>query len=856
VSIFADNRNHAPAMSDARKALPTHVLAVRKVVRTLPGLIFTGLVAAILLATIALGRGRPWLSPAMLAGVGPALAALLVYTGLRTRTAVAGSARLMAAFALVLGALQGTAFGDIFLIGGDRWLLGVIVAAAAIGSLIALSALPVAGGLFILSFACAGLVAAGGPGYLPAAVMVFAVLVPVAIVAMRAEQAELRRSARAEQGGSRASALVAMFEESGKYWFWETDAHGNLIFASPTLAVTMCRTPGELIGRPLNALFLAAGDADAIAPPFERTIDFRMAAGIAFSDLTVRANVPGAARWWTLTGRPLLDPDGRLHGYRGIGADISDQRRSETDEDRLARFDPLTGLPNRAFMLHMLERTLRNAWANPVPCALMLLDLDRLDRIAETHGGPVGAAVARLVAERLDAVVGQKGRAARLGDRAFGIVLPAAPAQADLARLASDIIWKLSQPYRIGGSDIVIGASVGIAVTPADGDSADLLLRNAGLALQAALDAGKGGHRFYVAQMEVEPDRGDMRASGLRHILAENGLHLVYQPVVCANAETIVAFEALARWIHPEHGAIMPADFMPVTETIAEAVLRLACIEAASWPPHVRVAVTVSPAQLADPAFPAIVTAALADSGLAPARLELEVIESMLLDDGGDTDAIFARLKTVGVRLALGGFGTGYSAMGYLRDAPFDKIKIDRSLLQDAAVPGNRSAAIITAIVSLADAMGMDSAAEGVETSDERALIRALGFSQIQGDIFGFAVPAIEAGAKIGAAPRPAAAEGVQRLRAPRIAMLRPATLHHDGDAIAVRIRNISASGAQIEIDADVADGSAVTLDLGGEMAIPAIARWSQDGRMGMAFTQMIELDRVAAIWPPQRAVA
>ena len=333
----------------------------------------------------------------------------------------------------------------------------------------------------------------------------------------------------------------------------------------------------------------------------------------------------------------------------------------------------------------------------------------------------------------------------------------------------------------------------------------------------------------------------------MRRALADRGLDIAYQPVVSADAETITGFEALPRRLHPVRGAVAAADLSFAGGETGQWMLHIACLEAAGWPNAARIAVNLSPAQVADPALPTIVADALATAGLDADRLELGIAETLFLDQGRARDSLLAGLRGLGVRLALGGFGTGYSALGYLKDTPFDTIRIDRGLIGEAAASDHHGAAAIEAIISLADALGMESAAAGAETIGELALIRALGFSHIQGKVYGDPMTAAEARDRLEAAP----AGVIARLRAPRVALQRPGLLHHAGEALAVRIRNISAGGAQIEAAEVLATGTAVALDLGDPVPmIEAMVRWSEGGRMGIAFTQLFDLGQIVALAP------
>lgn len=322
------------------------------------------------------------------------------------------------------------------------------------------------------------------------------------------------------------------------------------------------------------------------------------------------------------------------------------------------------------------------------------------------------------------------------------MIVPGHQTRARLGNLAQDIIASLSQPYPIKGQSVVIGASVGVALAPEHGASSDELIRNVDLALYAAKDAGRGVFRFYAKDLHAAAEERAELEQDLREAIAKGEFELYYQPVVCAGDETIVGFEALMRWNHPTRGWITPAKFVPIAEDaglidrIGQWALRTACADLARWPRSIRCSVNVSALQFADPDLPTIVANALAHSGVAPERLELEITENVFLNDNACTEAMFKALKRVGVRLALDDFGTGYSSLGYLKKAPFDKIKIDRSFVQGATEEGSRNGAIIASITSLAGALDMDTTAEGVETLEELELVRRLGCSQVQGYIF------------------------------------------------------------------------------------------------------------------------
>jgi len=328
---------------------------------------------------------------------------------------------------------------------------------------------------------------------------------------------------------------------------------------------------------------------------------------------------------------------------------------------------------------------------------------------------------------------------------------------------------------------------------------------------------------------------------------------LHYQPVVNLGKEQVTGFEALLRWNHPRLGRLSPAVFVPVAEDcgligqIGEWALRTACHDLARWPAHIRVAVNVSPLQFSSPALPSVVTHALASAGVDPSRLELEITESVFLNDSANTDAMFVALKRIGVRLALDDFGTGYSSLGYLKKAPFDKIKIDQSFVRGATMAGSRNGAIIASIVSLANALGMETTAEGVETMDELDLVRELGCSHVQGYIYAKAMAREEADVVLAGDCR-IEAHGPRSARSARRTMLRKVSLAVHGASYSVTIRNISETGAMFEGLLDVPMGLEMIMALSDEVSVAATVRWSCYGRTGVVFAEPIVFDEQGLI--------
>jgi diguanylate cyclase (GGDEF)-like protein len=480
-----------------------------------------------------------------------------------------------------------------------------------------------------------------------------------------------------------------------------------------------------------------------------------------------------------------------------------------------------------------------------------MIDLDRFKNVNDTLGHPVGDALLRQVADRLKSVMGNHGQVGRLGGDEFQAVLPGAAEFGLLESLARTLIEQVSRPYVIEGHRVAIGASVGIAIGDPGRASADALVRNADLALYAAKADGRGKHRLYEPSMHSEAAERQLLENDLSQAIERGELAVYYQPIVRAAEEEISGFESLVRWTHPVRGAISPSKFIPLAEEagligkIGEWVLRTALEEAVHWPEHVRVAVNLSPLQFNDPSVVDMVRRHLEDTGVRPDRLELEITEGVFLAEGASTDETFTKLKKLGVRLALDDFGTGYSSLGYLKKAPFDKIKIDQSFVRGASSSTNRNSAIIRAIVTLAETLGMDSCAEGVETHDDLQLIRELGVSMIQGYIFGKPCAA-QAAREIANTPTTLMAAGFACVREPRHRLMRRAVASINGETVELKLRNISSMGALAECQASVAPGTEIAIDIVGVGPVRGVVRWSQSGQFGLQFEGQFDLARLA----------
>ena len=597
--------------------------------------------------------------------------------------------------------------------------------------------------------------------------------------------------------------LVDAFEAEEAGWFWETDLNGNITYISGHIQQQLCREA-------LNYGIATLPEIIEIDPEgaSSRSLHFQLSTRSGFRNVAVRAIDPSVPVFWSISGQPRFDSQGVFEGFVGYGNDLAERRRSQADITRLAYTDSLTGLANRERMRSTLHHLLVARQSGFHPTALLLLDLDRFKAVNDTLGHQAGDELLIQVAQRIQRLVGSNGSVGRLGGDEFEVILASDNARRDAEYIANEIIHSLSQPYSVASVPVTIGCSIGIAIAPEHGQTVDTLVRNADLALYAAKDAGRGTSRVYADAMLAKATQRKHLEDDLRQALVKDELYIAYQPVVSMSTTRISGYEALLRWEHPVRGVISPAEFIPIAEetglidSIGEWVLRTAVADCAKWPAGIRVAVNVSPMQFANPKLPSLVANALTAAALDADRLELEITESVFLNENGNTDRMFKSLKSLGVRLALDDFGTGYSSLGYLKNAPFDKIKIDQSFVRGAIVAGNRNAAIIRAIVTLADTLGMETTAEGVEQQDEIAFIRELGCSHIQGYVYGQPARMEELLTCLTDYGAPAEAIGHKVSRLARETVLRKAKLLFNGCRSEIIVRNISKTGAMIESEA------------------------------------------------------
>jgi diguanylate cyclase (GGDEF)-like protein len=454
-------------------------------------------------------------------------------------------------------------------------------------------------------------------------------------------------------------------------------------------------------------------------------------------------NESGNGRAISVINSPM--PNG---GWVATLEDITEQRIAQAKISHMALHDALTNLPNRLFFREQMETRLSQLGRDQ-KCAVLCLDLDRFKTVNDTLGHPDGDKLLRQAAERMRKCLRDGDTLARLGGDEFAILQAHVSQAEDTSALAARLIEDIGAPFDLDGQQVIIGVSIGIAVAPGDAIQPDQLLKNADMALYRAKAEGKGTYRFFEPEMDRLMQTRRSLELDLRKAVVNGEFEIYYQPLINLQTEAISGFEALLRWNHPTRGLVAPLDFIPLAEEttliipIGEWVIRKACEEASKWPKEISIAINLSPAQFKMRNLSQLVMSALAHSGLAAGRLELEITESVLLVDNASTLEILHQLRSVGVRISMDDFGTGYSSLSYLRSFPFDKIKIDRSFVHDLQ-QNEESKAIVRAVSGLGISLGMAITGEGVETRDEVDYLRQEGCTEAQGYFFSKAKPASE----------------------------------------------------------------------------------------------------------------
>ncbi len=525
--------------------------------------------------------------------------------------------------------------------------------------------------------------------------------------------------------------LLNEYEHRGVGWLWQVDPENRVVYISTRMTALLGRSSNQLVGHSLPA---ALGGTSALG----RTLLARQ----PFANLEMELNTRRGTRWISLSGDPIVDVAAQFQGFRGVGQDITDVRKTQERLTKLANMDVLSGLPNRGRVRQLLGEALSGSSTGETPCAIMFLDLDGFKPVNDTFGHPKGDAVLKSVSQRLVKEVGPFGHVGRMGGDEFAIVIQDAQSRQLVETLAQRVIAAIAEPYHIDKAEIRIGVSVGCAFGPVDGQSVDDLIQKADLALYQAKAKGRGTCCFFNADMQNEAEDRIRIEQDLKTGIRQRQFRLLYQPLINAADQSLQGFEALIRWHHPVRGVVPPNEFIPIAEEsglimeLGDWVIDEACRAASCWPEHISVAVNISAKQLIFPALPNTVNEAIRRYRLQANRLDLEVTESIFLGDSANALDVLKRLRALGVGIALDDFGTGYSSLGYLNKAVFHKLKIDGSFVRET-VDNKETVAIIQSIVQLAKSFRMSVTAEGVETADDFTRMRDLGCHQIQGYLFG-----------------------------------------------------------------------------------------------------------------------
>jgi diguanylate cyclase (GGDEF)-like protein/PAS domain S-box-containing protein len=537
-------------------------------------------------------------------------------------------------------------------------------------------------------------------------------------------------------------------------WIWEQDADLRFTYLSAGIETATGIAPASLIGkqRMSNAAFDAPAEAiDA----YEACIHGRQ----AFRDFIYGFTRPdGVRRFIRTSGEPVFGDGGAFEGYRGVGRDVTQAMEAEQKVHELARFDSLTGLPNRNMFLGELDRTIARARRNGTVFAVFFIDLDRFKTINDTLGHDAGDQLLRTMAARLRGAVRESDLVARLGGDEFVVLLEGEPCAADLGTIAHKLLAAIGEPTTLQDCSFLVTGSIGIGLYPVDGEDAATLLKHADAAMYLAKDKGKNNVQFYTADLAELAARQFELESALRFALTRGELLLHFQPKIHITSGRMLGVEALVRWAHPTRGLVPPGDFIPLAEErglivpIGRWVIQAACRQIRDWRSAglaaPRVAVNVSARQFVSDTLVDDLVDMLTLYGVAPSDLEVELTESVLMADPERANQVLQQLHAMGVGIAIDDFGTGYSSLSYLKRFPAQTVKIDRSFI--SGLPSDSDDTAITqAVIAMAHSLGLTVVAEGVETAAQLALLRKMGCDEAQGYLLGRPMPASDLAARL-----------------------------------------------------------------------------------------------------------
>ncbi len=539
------------------------------------------------------------------------------------------------------------------------------------------------------------------------------------------------------------------FTSLGSDWYWEQDVDFRFTAISGNFAQVTGFSVDEQIGR-------ACWEVPGIEPPDGGWIRHRarLASRETYFDVVMRRIHPvRGATYAAISGEPVFDAAGRFVGYRGIGREITQQKLAEENVNRLAHYDTLTSLFNRGAFFDRLAHALSVARRHGHMIAVLFIDLDRFKDVNDVFGHLTGDEVLKIMAERILDTIRASDTAARLGGDEFIVLAENVPRESDLSDFAQRLLDVLSEPFSLLGQECRLSASIGIAMCPQDGDDGATLLKKADIAMYRAKASGRNGLAFFSEVDSRPAEERIVMGAGIRRAIDTNQLRLLYQPKVSVRTGAMTGVEALVRWEHPERGLLLPDLFIPLAEDsglirhIGRWVLHNACAQALAWQAQgtgpVRVAVNLSPRQFSDERLVIEIAHALAQTELPAHLLEVEITESMMMENPERAAETLREIKDMGVHVSIDDFGTGYSSLARLKKFPIESVKIDRSFIRDIAVDPD-DAAIVSAVIAMAHSLRLKVIAEGVETQDQVRFLRERGCDEIQGFYYSRPVTAQE----------------------------------------------------------------------------------------------------------------
>jgi diguanylate cyclase (GGDEF)-like protein/PAS domain S-box-containing protein len=621
------------------------------------------------------------------------------------------------------------------------------------GAAFVLSTLPGAAIPFVVSLSFGTAVGMLRSGQSEGEWVMMAVLISFTIVMIRAsfwnhtnyvktwlQQRRLKEQAQQlEKKQGVISLLLNEFEQSISDCLWETDVDGRLVDASETLADRTGFSVAQLEGKSLLGFFDTDNPhaADALSQ-IRRALDARQ----EFNALCVPVELNGRTRWWQLSAKPVFSATGAFQGHRGVASDVTAKYESDEKIYQLAHFDPLTGFAKREYLLEEIGKTISASEGEAPAFALHSLDLDRFKTINDVFGHTVGDAFLQVIARRLQNLVGKTDVVARLGSDGF-VILQHDVASYDKARsFAAEVLYELGKPVFVDGIKVQSTVSLGFSLCPEHSFQAPELLKFADLALLEARKSGRNTLRAYIPRMMADAAKAVAMEHDLREALERNEFTLNFQPLFHAKTQRIGGYETLIRWNHPVRGSVSPDLFVPLLEqagiisVVGDWIIREALREASTWDASTHISINLSPLQARNGAIVATVARALAQFEIDPSRVDFEITETALFDDTEEILSTLHALRNLGVTISLDDFGTGYSSLALLQIFPFDKIKIDKSFVQQMET-SDECRSIVHAVLHLANDLGMKTTAEGVETRQQMDVLLGAQCTELQGYFFG-----------------------------------------------------------------------------------------------------------------------